>query len=141
MVIGATEADRASLDLPEELTPRHCQLDEQAPPPEKIMEAPLVLVFVELAELNTEQRRRIALLRDYCKGSIICARPLPEDGSRRSSMDTEMRALGFRVEDKPLSGLSEWRCYAFNIRDYKPTPDWLNPRAWANPELWDKYRW
>ena len=29
----------------------------------------------------------------------------------------------------------------YDIANYKRTPDWLNPRHWANPELWDKYRW
>jgi hypothetical protein len=28
-----------------------------------------------------------------------------------------------------------------DLYDYKPTPDWLNNRFWANPELWNKYRW
>ncbi len=33
------------------------------------------------------------------------------------------------------------RWYAFDLADYKVTPDWLSPRHWANPELWDKFRW
>ncbi|WP_404840873.1 DUF6231 family protein [Alkalilimnicola ehrlichii] len=24
---------------------------------------------------------------------------------------------------------------------YKTTPDWLNSRNWAHPELFDKFRW
>ncbi|WP_290652932.1 DUF6231 family protein [Aquisalimonas sp.] len=31
--------------------------------------------------------------------------------------------------------------YGFDVGTYKTTPDWLNPRYWANPELWGKYRW
>lgn len=31
--------------------------------------------------------------------------------------------------------------YAFDIAHYKQTPDWLNSDNWANPELFDKYRW
>jgi hypothetical protein len=31
--------------------------------------------------------------------------------------------------------------YRFELSDYKTTPDWLNSRFWANPELFDKYRW
>lgn len=31
--------------------------------------------------------------------------------------------------------------YQFDIATYKTTPDWLSPSNWANPELWDKYRW
>jgi len=31
--------------------------------------------------------------------------------------------------------------YKYDIATYKPTPRWLNPKDWANPELWNKYRW
>ena len=31
--------------------------------------------------------------------------------------------------------------YGFDIATYKTTPDWLNPRFWAHPQLWGKYRW
>jgi hypothetical protein len=53
----------------------------------------------------------------------------------------ELRAYGlsvaarYEVEGKAL-GL-----YRHDLYDYKQTPDWLNARNWANPELWDKYRW
>ena len=47
--------------------------------------------------------------------------------------DDELRALGFSPVAPQLWG--------YNIADYKPVPDWLNPRHWANPELWDKHRW
>jgi hypothetical protein len=33
------------------------------------------------------------------------------------------------------------RWFHFALQDYKTTPDWLNARHWANPELWDKFRW
>ena len=33
-----------------------------------------------------------------------------------------------------------WWC-EFDIADYKTTPDWFGPKNWANPELWDQYRW
>lgn len=35
----------------------------------------------------------------------------------------------------------EWQAWSYDIRTYKAVPDWLNPRFWANPENWDKYRW
>lgn len=31
--------------------------------------------------------------------------------------------------------------YKYDIATYKQTPGWLNPDDWANPELWNKYRW
>ena len=54
-------------------------------------------------------------------------------------------ALGFSQMDnsaiaEPLSehGL---QIFEFDIRSYKPAPDWLNAKNWANPEQWDKRRW
>ncbi len=51
------------------------------------------------------------------------------------TLDREMVSLGFtrQAGDEPL--------YLFDIETYKHTPDWLNARHWANPELWGKYRW
>lgn len=34
-----------------------------------------------------------------------------------------------------------WQAWSFDIRHYKSVPDWLNPKFWANPENWEKYRW
>jgi hypothetical protein len=34
-----------------------------------------------------------------------------------------------------------WQAWSFDIRHYKSVPDWLNPKYWANPENWEKYRW
>lgn len=31
--------------------------------------------------------------------------------------------------------------YGFCMKDYKMTPEWLNSRHWANPELWGTFRW
>lgn len=31
--------------------------------------------------------------------------------------------------------------YEFNLYSYKNVPDWLNSKLWANPKMWDKYRW
>ena len=49
--------------------------------------------------------------------------------------------LGFQrwASSQDPAGRRRW--YEFDMAHYKTTPDWLNPRNWANPELWDKYRW
>lgn len=43
--------------------------------------------------------------------------------------------------EKQLDQLGDTNFYGFDISDYKRTPDWLNSKYWANPRLWDKYRW
>ncbi|MFP4252452.1 MAG: DUF6231 family protein [Guyparkeria sp.] len=50
-------------------------------------------------------------------------------------IDRNMVSLGYTRQrgDEPM--------YLFDIETYKRTPDWLNARNWANPELWGKYRW
>lgn len=49
--------------------------------------------------------------------------------------------LGFHrwASSQDADGRRRW--YEFDMAHYKVTPDWLNPRNWANPALWDKYRW
>ena len=34
-----------------------------------------------------------------------------------------------------------YQAWSFDIRTYKSVPDWLNPKFWANPENWNKFRW
>lgn len=31
--------------------------------------------------------------------------------------------------------------YGYDLKTYKPAPDWLNPKYWANPHMWNKARW
>lgn len=36
---------------------------------------------------------------------------------------------------------SQLTLYLFQLYAYKSPPEWLNSRYWANPELFDKFRW
>lgn len=50
--------------------------------------------------------------------------------------------LGFTPHGEAVDEAGErLLLYQFDIATYKTTPDWLSPEHWANPELWDKYRW
>lgn len=104
----------------------------------------LALVADTLEYLPKEQALRVlALLRDVYAKVLYVVAPL---GDKRPGLisrweHTEFIAHGLRlvksyeVADKPLN------LYHYDIYDYKTTPDWLSSRHWANPELWDKYRW
>lgn len=81
---------------------------------------------------STQATRTIAALRDLQAEVVIAVA-----GEDCVITATQWRALGFRVHQHT----SEATIHAFNLFDYKRRPDWLNPRHWANPELWDKYRW
>lgn len=50
----------------------------------------------------------------------------------------QLEALGFLLQG--VRAASRWSLL-FDLSDYKATPDWLNARHWANPQLWDKHRW
>lgn len=41
----------------------------------------------------------------------------------------------YNIDNKPV------HIYKYDISTYKKTPEWLNASNWANPQLWDKFRW
>lgn len=57
---------------------------------------------------------------------------------------TDLLAYGFslhrRYPDKVHDRL-DWHLCRFELDTYKSTPEWLNSQYWANPELFDKFRW
>lgn len=54
-----------------------------------------------------------------------------------AGFESALISLGLRpVARGPHHGV-----WAFDIADYKPRPDWLNPRFWANPDRWEQARW
>jgi Family of unknown function (DUF6231) len=85
----------------------------------------------------------LARLRDVHTQRFFALLPMgggwPQQRSRWEPGDLlgyGMRLVGRYVrEDKPV------HLYGFDLHDYKTTPDWLNSRYWAHPELWDRYRW
>ncbi len=44
-------------------------------------------------------------------------------------------ALGFELAARDAA--AGVRLHAFDLDTYKPVPDWLNSRFWANPERWE----
>jgi hypothetical protein len=54
---------------------------------------------------------------------------------------TDLLGLGMEHVMSCRAGPRTLELLRYNIRDYKTTPDWLNSRYWAHPELFDKYRW
>lgn len=48
--------------------------------------------------------------------------------------DEHFFAFGFRVLEKSANSDRKRALYAYSLSNYKPAPDWLNSRFWANPE-------
>ncbi|MDX5333390.1 MAG: DUF6231 family protein [Gammaproteobacteria bacterium] len=104
----------------------------------------VVLVANCLERLARPQAEQlVALLRDRVAERLLILLPIGGDwpGLRSHWTLTDMVALGlrrlacFEHDGRPLE------LYRFDLYDYKLTPDWLNPRFWANPQMWDKARW
>jgi len=93
----------------------------------------VIELIVEMDEWTKAISPYLAALRDRLNHPLIVH---TGEGHRvGGSVDQQMVSLGFtrQVADEPI--------YLFDIETYKRTPDWLNARHWANPELWGKYRW
>jgi len=93
----------------------------------------VIELIVELDEWTKAISPFFAALRDRLNRPLIVH--LGEAHRVGGSVDQQMVSLGFtrHAADVPV--------YLFDIETYKRTPDWLNARHWANPELWGKYRW
>lgn len=78
----------------------------------------------------------IAHLRDFLSLELYVLHPGdPVEQTRR------MGALGLRcLEILDVDG-QPWGLNHFSLKTYKKTPNWLNSRFWANPQLWNKSRW
>lgn len=92
---------------------------------------------------NSAAVHLLARLRDIYTRKLLVVVPIGKQWTHHRShwKESDFLALGFilkaklTVDDKPL------HVYAFDIDSYKSTPDWLNNKYWANPELWDKFWW
>jgi hypothetical protein len=87
---------------------------------------------------QAEATHLIARARDLHSESLYVLAPEPSGGGWPQE---ELVALGLTRERTYAHPDGATHLYRFNLKDYKKTPDWLNPRYWANPEMWGKARW
>lgn len=106
------------------------------------------LVANTLQGLDRRQGERLlARLRDLHTGcfAVVTASPGRHGTGRPGDVPAwnrrEMLSLGLHWECRCESEGGRHDVYVYDVRRYKRTPDWLNARDWANPELWDQYRW
>jgi len=85
---------------------------------------------------RAEAARLLARLRDVHARHLVVLVP----DAVGEWDEAALRAYGLRPSAHQPEG-GDGRLYEFDLYDYKETPDWLNARYWAHPELWDKYRW
>lgn len=82
---------------------------------------------------SKEHRMLLSAARDLLARRVIAF--VRKDGPVG---EHDLRALGYTLLARPEEDLEAW---TFDILTYKAVPDWLNPRFWANPENWNKFRW
>lgn len=125
------------------------------------------LHFDEIDKINTAERHDVAIvldifehidkqsgfqllsrLRDVLTHQYCIALPFQEQLNSDNQSAWQLADLfGFALERvaiyNSLDELNERQIglFKYNINDYKKTPDWLNSDNWANPEMWEKYRW
>lgn len=80
-------------------------------------------------------RQLIAALRDLLSRQMLVFVP------QNLLEDTALLGLALNRQARFEAEGMEWQAWSYDIRTYKAVPDWLNPRFWANPENWDKFRW
>lgn len=104
-----------------------------------------VVVLVGVIEQVDKQagERLIASLRDLHARHLFILVPIGSQWSGQTShwRQSDLLALGLSVHKtyQVQHGMLQW--YRFELDSYKATPDWLNSKHWANPELFGKYRW
>lgn len=100
----------------------------------------LALVQIDAVLPEAEMAILLSRLRDIYARKVLVIVPLDLDcgpWDRRALI-----RLGFTPYGEAGGATGErLLLYQFDIATYKITPDWLSPNNWANPELWDKYRW
>lgn len=93
----------------------------------------------EIIELENKQHAELILgrLRDLCAPKIIILAKL------KNSLweENELYGYGFSKYIQQNFIDHNVNIYYYNIDSYKRTPDWFNPKNWANPELWNKFWW
>lgn len=97
-------------------------------------------VFIDDNESLSRPQKEplISGLRDIHSRRFLLATPENASGQNAHWDHSALIAFGLTELHRYDDG---WRLFEYNILNYKKTPDWLNPKNWANPEMWDKYRW
>lgn len=97
-------------------------------------------VAVVAGVLEGVDRRRgmqlLQALRDLHAGRVLAVVAAEAPWER-----TDFFGLGFTELGPCVHRGVPRRVYGYDIDTYKHTPDWLNPDNWANPELFDRFRW
>ena len=85
----------------------------------------------------------ISRLRDLHTGRFMAVVKIGEnwDQTRSTWQTSELFGYGMKLVNRYQSDSKPIHLYKYDIVTYKQKPEWLNPKDWANPALWGKFRW
>lgn len=100
-----------------------------------------VLINGLLEKIKKEKAENlIAQMRDVHARQLLLIKN--ETGEFTSELTTnDLIRLGLRKVAEIDQNDHLFEAWYFALETYKKVPDWLNNRFWANPELYEKYRW
>jgi hypothetical protein len=124
------EIDRSTADCADAVVTAH---DPGKPVPPDLGRFDIAIVADGIDRLPVSDcTRMLANLRNLHTNVVAVAAPETPVGWT----ERDFLALGFA----PAPGEGA-RLYVYDIATYNPRRDWNNPRHWANPENFGKYRW
>ncbi len=117
---------------------QHLAVDRFEDLPGELGRFDFVMVFNTLEHLAKRTAEQlVSRLRDLHARLLWVA---VNDTDSRFNCDDAV-AQGMRMVDPEKFASGELQWYEFSLKFYKPVPQWLNARDWANPSRWDKDRW
>lgn len=150
LVIGANEktyianyiAQKKALH--QQCTVTSISIKDALPYRQKPLRYDVGIVVDTLEYLDKEQSGQlIARLRDLHTDRFVIVVRIGDQWEHIKSIWQTVDLLGFgmklvsryHIDNKPI------HVYKYDISTYKKTPEWLNAKNWANPELWSRFRW
>ena len=102
----------------------------------------IVINAIENLEKETGEQL-IARLRDVSTARFLVALPIGDQWEDTTSTwySNELLGFGMKLVNRYDHDGKPVHIYKYDITSYKNSPKWLNSRDWANPHLWNKYRW
>ncbi len=97
----------------------------------------LAVAWVDASLSPAQALNLLSALRDLHARKLLAFIAMDQLGWHEESM----LALGLQRQARFEHEDGLFEAWSFDIKTYKAVPDWLNPRFWANPENWNKFRW
>jgi chlorite dismutase len=123
----------------ENVTLTHVAFDSLEKSVEQLGRFDFVIVVDTLEKLKKQTAQHlVSRLRDIHAKLLWVA---VTDHSDYNFGSQDAIAQGMRMVEPQNFGSKDSQWYEFSLKFYKPVPQWLNAKNWANPQNWEKTRW